>query len=143
MQKLRYLDTPYMTAIQIFFWRRCVYFFNFSGVLLGYEAVIFWHFSVIYNVSFTKIILISMPNRWAGGAMVLGQIPVPGRLTIWITVGQGPAAHAVGAGGCFTLICPFSPLSPSLWEMVRYRLKYCLKAVKPQNNQPTNQCPID
>ena len=31
--------------------------------------------------------------------MVLGKLPVPGRPTIWITVGQGPTAHAVGAGG--------------------------------------------
>ena len=45
--------------------------------------------------------------------MVLGKLPVPGRPTIWITVGQGPTALAVG-GGCFILIYPFSPLSPSL-----------------------------
>ena len=54
-----------------------------------------------------------------------------GVLQIWIIVGQGPVALAVGAGGgcldIFSLICPFSPLSPSLWEMARYRLKYCLK----------------
>ena len=32
----------------------------------------------------------------------------------------------------------FSPLSPSLWETARYRLKYCLKG--PLNpKQPTNQ----
>ena len=40
--------------------------------------------------------------------MVLGKLPVPGRPTIWITVGQGPTALAVGAAvGCldiFTLI---------------------------------------
>ena len=36
---------------------------------------------------------------WSGGAMVLGKLPVPGRPTIWITVGQGPAALAEGAGG--------------------------------------------
>ena len=70
--------------------------------------------------------------------------PVPGRPTIWITVGQGPTVLAVGAGGggldIFTLIYPFSPLSPSLWETARYRLKYCLKG--PLNpNQPTNQHP--
>ena len=57
---------------------------------------------------------------WSGGAMVLGKLPVPGRPTIWITVGQGPTALAVGAGGgcldIFTLVYPFSPLSPSLWE---------------------------
>ena len=34
--------------------------------------------------------------------MVLGNLPVPGRPTIWITVGQGPTALAVGAcGGLF------------------------------------------
>ena len=47
--------------------------------------------------------------------MVLGKLPVPGRPTIWITVGQGPTALTVGAGGggldIFTLIYPFSPLS--------------------------------
>ena len=63
--------------------------------------------------------------------MVLGKLPVPGRPTIWFTVGQGPTALTVGAGGgcldIFTLIYPFSPLSPSLWETARYRLKYCLK----------------
>ena len=30
---------------------------------------------------------------------VLGKLPVPGRPTIWITVGQGPTALTVGAGG--------------------------------------------
>ena len=74
--------------------------------------------------------------------MVLGKLPVPGRPTIWTTVGQGPAALAVGAGGggldILTLIYPFFPLSPSLWETARYRLKYCLKG--PLNpKQPTNQ----
>ena len=65
--------------------------------------------------------------------MVLGKLPVPG---------QGPTSLAVGAGGgcldIFILIYPFSPLSPSLWETARYRLKYCLKG--PLNpKQPTNQ----
>ena len=49
---------------------------------------------------------------WSGGAMVLGKLPVPGRPTIWITVGQGPTALGVGAGGgcldIFTLL--FLPL---------------------------------
>ena len=31
--------------------------------------------------------------------MVLGKLPVPGRPTFWITVGQGPTTLAVGAGG--------------------------------------------
>ena len=74
--------------------------------------------------------------------MVLGKLPMPGRATIWIIVGQGPTALAVGAGGgcldIFTLIYPFSALSPSLWETARYRLKYCLKgSLNPK--QPTNQ----
>ena len=73
---------------------------------------------------------------------MLGKLPVPGRPTILITVGQGPTALAVDAGGgcldIFSLIYPFSSLSPSLWEAVRYRLKYCLKG--PLNpKQPTNQ----
>ena len=59
------------------------------------------------------------------------KLPVPGRPTIWMIVGQGPIALAVGAGGgcldIFTLLYPFSSLSPSLWETARYRLKYCLK----------------
>ena len=72
--------------------------------------------------------------------MVLGKLPVPGRP--WITVGQEPTALAVGAGGgcldIFTLIYHFSPLSPSLWETARYRLKFCLK-VPLNQKQPTNQ----
>ena len=73
--------------------------------------------------------------------MVLGKLPVPGRPTIWIAVGQGPTALVVGAGGgCLDVSLSsilFSSLSPSLWEMARYRLKYCLKG--PLNpKQPTN-----
>ena len=48
-----------------------------------------------------------------GGRVVLGKLPAPGRPTILITVGQG------AGGGCldiFTLIYPFSPLSPSLGD---------------------------
>ena len=67
---------------------------------------------------------------WSGYAVILSKLPVPGRPTFWI-VGQGPIALAVGAGGgCldfFTLLCPFTSLSPSLWETTLYRLKYCLK----------------
>ena len=73
--------------------------------------------------------------------MSLGKLPVPGRPTIWITVGQGPTAFAVGAEeGClaiFTLIHPLFPLSPSLWETARYRLKYHLKG--PLNPKPTKK----
>ena len=40
-----------------------------------------------------------MISGWSGGAMVLGKLPGPGRPTNWMTVGQGPTALAVGAGG--------------------------------------------
>ena len=65
-----------------------------------------------------------------------------GVLLVWIRVGQEPTALEEGAGGgcldIFTLIYPFSPLSPSLWETTRYRLKYCLKgSLSPKTtNQP-------
>ena len=52
--------------------------------------------------------------------MVLGKLPVPGRPTTLITVGRGPVALAVGAGGggmdIFTLIYPFSSYSLSLGD---------------------------
>ena len=42
--------------------------------------------------------------------MVLGKRPVPGRPTVWLIVGQGPMALAVGAGGgCLDIF--YSPLS--------------------------------
>ena len=72
--------------------------------------------------------------------MVLGKLPMPGRPTIWTTVGQGPTALAVGTGGFFWTFClssVISLLSPSLWETVRYRLKYCLKG--PLSPKTTNQ----
>ena len=57
---------------------------------------------------------------WSGGAKVLGKLPVPGRPTIWIIVGQGPITLAVGVGGgcldIFSLIYLISFLSPSLWD---------------------------
>ena len=49
---------------------------------------------------------------WSGGAMVLGKLPVPGRPTILITVGQGPIALAVGAGGVVWTFLLSSILSP-------------------------------
>ena len=68
--------------------------------------------------------------------MVLGKLPVPGRPTISITVGQGPTALAVGAGGgcmdIFTLICRYpvwqhtfiSPSAFSRRAVVSYWRKY-------------------
>ena len=43
---------------------------------------------------------------------------MPGRPTILITVGKGPTALAVGAGGgCLDILFSFFSLSPSLFEM--------------------------
>ena len=67
-----------------------------------------------------------------------------GDLLLWIIVGQGPTALAAGAGGgvvwtFFSLVYRFSPLSASLWETARCRLKYCLKGSL-SLKQPTNHC---
>ena len=54
--------------------------------------------------------------------MVLGKLPVPGRPTIWMIVGQGPivlAVHVDAGGGCldiFTLLYLFSSFSLSLGD---------------------------
>ena len=74
------------------------------------------------TIYITKVIFLKcqISRGWSGGAMVLGKLPVPGRPTIWSTVGQGPIALAVGAGGggldIFTLIYPFSFFSLSLGD---------------------------
>ena len=41
--------------------------------------------------------------------MVLGKLPVPGRPTIWMIVGQGPIALAIGAGGVFGILLSSIP----------------------------------
>ena len=87
----------------------------------------------------------SSPDSLGGGRVVRwcwANFQCRGALLIWIRVGQGPTALAMGAGGgcldIFTLVYHFSFLSPSLWETARYRLKYCLKGpLSPK--QPTNQ----
>ena len=52
--------------------------------------------------------------------MALGKLPVPGRPTNLVRIGQGPTALAVGAGGgcldIFTLVYHFYFLSPSLGD---------------------------
>ena len=72
--------------------------------------------------------------------MAVGNLPVPGRPAVWMIVGQGPTMLAVG--GCldiFTLLYPFSPLFPSLWETARYRLKHCLKGPLNPKQSTNNQ----
>ena len=74
--------------------------------------------------------------------MLLGKLPVPGRPAYLDSSRARAFCTSVGAGGgcldIFTLLYPFSPLPPLLWETARYRLKYSLKG--PLNpNQPTNK----
>ena len=57
----------------------------------------------------------------SGGATVLGKLPVPGVLLIWIRVGQGPTALAVGAGGSCLDIFPSSIISLFFLPLSRRR----------------------
>ena len=89
-----------------------------------------------YNSSFCATGIKGM----VGGVMVLGKLPVPRRPTIWITVGQGPAALAVGAGGgcldIFILLYLFS-FSLSLGDGPIKTELLSQRAVKPKTtNQP-------
>ena len=49
-----------------------------------------------------------------GGRVVLGKLPVPGRPTTRNTVGHGPTALAVGAGGGFVWTFLLSSILPFL-----------------------------
>ena len=74
--------------------------------------------------------------------MVLGKLPVPGRPTIWVIVGQGPIALAVGAGGgcldIFSLLYPFFSFSLSLGDGSIQTEILSQRAAKPKTiNQPT------
>ena len=75
--------------------------------------------------------------------MALRELPVPGRPTILITVGQRPTALAVSAGGggldIFTLIYPFSSFSLSFGDGPIRTEILSQRVVKPKTtNQPTN-----
>ena len=52
--------------------------------------------------------------------MALGKLPVPGRSTIWMIVGQGPTVLAVGAGwvswAFYSHLSFFSSVSLSLGD---------------------------
>ena len=49
--------------------------------------------------------------------MVLGELSVPGRPTISITVGQGPTALAVGAGrGCLDILTLYYRKNSKIWD---------------------------
>ena len=78
------------------------------------------HSALLFGLQSFRFLLYPKPRGWSGGAMVLGKLPVPGRPTILNTVGQGPIALVVGAGGggldIFTLLYPFSSFSLSLGD---------------------------
>ena len=101
-----------------------------------------------YSKANPKVWLYLYSNHVGGGWVVRWSwinFQVRGVLLVWKRVGQGPTALAVGAGGgcldIFTLIYPFSFLSPSLWETTRYRLKYYLKgSLSPKTTNQINSC---
>ena len=53
--------------------------------------------------------------------MVPGKLPVPGRPTIWISVGQGPTALAVGTGGVVWMVGCFGFNGPLRQYFSLYR----------------------
>ena len=57
--------------------------------------------SIIFEIR--KLLFFPL-REWSAGALVLGKLPLPGRPTIWMFVGQGPIVLAVGAGG---VVWPF------------------------------------
>ena len=76
--------------------------------------------------------------------MVLGKLPVPGRPTIWMIVGQGPFALPVGTGGglfghFYSPLSFLSSFSLSLEDGPIQTEILSQRAVKPKTtNQPTN-----
>ena len=69
---------------------------------------------------------------------MLGKLSVPGHPLIWIIIGQGPIALAVGAVG--VVLTFFSRLAFlfSFPRAAQYRLKYCIKGLL-NPKQPTSQ----
>ena len=74
--------------------------------------------------------------------MVLGKLLVPGRPTVWVTVGQGPTALAEGAGGgvlgyFYSHLPMLSSFSLSLGDGPIQTEILSQRAVKPKTtNQP-------
>ena len=67
----------------------------------------------LFGPFFFSFLSPSLSRGWSGGAKVLGKLPVPGRPTFWITVGQGPTALAAGAGGVVWTFLPYLSLLSS------------------------------
>ena len=78
--------------------------------------------------------------------MVLGNLPVPGRPTIWIIVGQGPTAVAVAAGGgliglIYSYLSFLSSFFLSLRDGPIQTEMLSLRAVKPKTTNQPNLLP--
>ena len=93
---------------------------NINFYNIHQHAEIQFHVIISWKVKTSICPFTNGQGGWSGGAKVLGKLPVPGRPAILITVGQGPIALAVGAGGdgldIFTLIYPFFSFSLPLGD---------------------------
>ena len=65
--------------------------YNIPSVSLSFYTLIMLQIGLDIRDNF------HISSGWSGGAMVLGILPVPGVLLVWIKVGQGPIVLAVGA----------------------------------------------
>ena len=117
-----------------------------------FVPLIVWGFLFSYSrclLAVLSVLYLRRPcmGRWGGRVVRWHWVsPVHGASYNLNDSRARPIVLAVGAGGgCLDILLScisFSPLSPSLWETVRYRLKYCLKG--PLNpKQPTNQIWVD
>ena len=87
-----------------------------------------------WSLRLSCVSLVHSCRGWSGGAMVLGELPVPGRRIIWTT------ALAVGAGGVVWTFLLSSILSflflPLFWRRPETEI-LSQRAVKPKTtNQP-------
>ena len=74
-------------------------------IIKNYDIFIAIRAHLNLKVNFFYHLLVRV-SAWSDGAMVLGKLPIPGRPTIRMIVGQGPIAVGAG-GGCldiFTLL---------------------------------------
>ena len=102
------------------------YYFSYNYNYYNYfSSSSYYHYNY-YSITACKVsgqkyyIEVHSPMNlwWSGGAMVLCKLPMPGRPTVRIRVGQGPTALAEG-GGClyfFSLIFHFPLSSLSLGD---------------------------
>ena len=94
------------------------------------------------NSTFILLMVKYYIRERSGGAMVPGKLLVSGSRTNLDYIMARPNGLTVGAGGIckdlFSLVYHFSLLSPSFWDIARYKFKYCLKGPL-STKQPTNK----